>query len=66
MLRDGELVHEFPPLAERRERTLSTLRKLPAEVRAIEDQAEYPVAISDGLAATAEAVQADLRAQLGL
>ncbi len=66
VVRDGEVVYEFPTLDEIRERTLDTLEKLPADVRAIERPAEYPVAISDGLVATAERVRSDLRHDMNL
>jgi hypothetical protein len=35
-------------------------------VRSIEDPAEYPVEISDGLTATAERVQSELRREMDL
>ncbi|MEF8786587.1 MAG: nicotinate phosphoribosyltransferase [Haloarculaceae archaeon] len=66
VIRDGEVVYEFPTLDEIRERTLDTLERLPTDVRAIENPAEYPVDISDGLTATAERVQSDLRQRMNL
>jgi len=66
VVQDGDLVYEFPTLDEIRERTLATLGKLPADVRAIEDPAEYSVEISDTLTATAERVQSDLRQEMDL
>jgi nicotinate phosphoribosyltransferase len=66
VVRDGEVVYEFPTLDEIREQTLSTLKQLLADVRAIENPAEYPVDISEGLTATAERVQSDLRQQMDL
>lgn len=66
VIRDGDVVYEFPALDEIRERTLDTLEKLPADVRAIERPAEYPVEVSDGLAATAERVQSELRREMNL
>jgi len=66
VFRDGDLVYDPPPLDSIRERTLETLAALPADVRAIEDPAEYPVAISDGLAATADRTQVALREEMDL
>jgi nicotinate phosphoribosyltransferase len=66
VVRDGEVVYDSPDLAEIRDRTARTLSKLPAGVRAIEDPAEYPVAISDGLAETADRLEADLREEMEL
>ncbi|WP_225336582.1 nicotinate phosphoribosyltransferase [Halomicrobium urmianum] len=63
--RDGDVVYECPTLDESRERTLETLEKLPAPVRAIEDPAEYPVEVSDGLAETTERLQSELRERAG-
>jgi nicotinate phosphoribosyltransferase len=45
----GELVYSPPPLDEIRSRTRSQVRKLPGDVRALRDPAEYPVRVSDGL-----------------
>jgi len=64
VFRDGDLVYELPSPDSIRERTLETLESLPADVRAIEDPAEYPVTISDGLAATADRTQAALREEM--
>ncbi|WP_340101440.1 nicotinate phosphoribosyltransferase [Salinibaculum salinum] len=66
VIRDGEFVYEFPTLDEIRDRTFETLERLPTDVRAIENPAEYPVDISDGLTATAERVQSDLRQRMNL
>jgi nicotinate phosphoribosyltransferase len=65
VVQDGDLVYEFPALDEIRERTVDTLQRLPADVRAIEDPAEYPVEISDDLTATTERVQSTLRREMG-
>jgi IclR family acetate operon transcriptional repressor len=53
-------------LEEIRERTITTLERLPADVRAVENPAEYPVDASDGLTRTAERVQSELRREMGL
>lgn len=66
VVRDGEIVYDFPTLDTIRERTLATLSELPAGVRTIENPDEYPVEVSDELAATAERVQSDLRQEMGL
>lgn len=66
VVRDGELVSEFPELGSVRESTLDTLEKLPAGVRALEDTAEYTVDISDGLAATTKRVRAEITREMGL
>lgn len=66
VVRDGDLVYEFPELEAVRESTLDTLEKLPAAVRAIEDPTEYPVEVSDGLAATTERVRAEIGQEMGL
>jgi nicotinate phosphoribosyltransferase len=63
---DGEVVYDFPALDEIREETMSTLERLPPEVRAVENPAEYPVDVSDGLTTTAERVQSELRREMGL
>lgn len=64
VVRDGDLVYDPPTLDTIRERTVDSLAKLPADVRAIEDPAEYSVEISDGLAETAERVQSELRQEM--
>ncbi|AGN01024.1 nicotinate phosphoribosyltransferase [Salinarchaeum sp. Harcht-Bsk1] len=66
VVQDGEVVYDSPDLAAIRDRTARTLAKVPAGVRAIEDPEEYPVAISDGLAATTDRLEADLRKEAGL
>ncbi len=66
VIRDGDVVYDFPALDEIRERTLDTLGKLAADVRSIRDPAEYSVAISDGLVETTERVEADLRDEMEL
>ncbi|MEF8774569.1 MAG: nicotinate phosphoribosyltransferase [Halobacteriales archaeon] len=66
VMADGEVVYDSPGLDAVRERTMETLERLPRDVRAIEDPAEYPVDVSEGLAATAERVQSELRAEMGL
>lgn len=66
VMKDGEVVYDFPDLEEIRERTMETLDRLPRDVRAIEDPAAYPVDVSEGLAAAAERVQSELRAEMGL
>jgi len=66
VVRDGDLVYEFPALGDIRERTFDTLQQLPADVRATEDPTEYPVEISDGLTATADRVQSTLRQEMDL
>ncbi|MHB9285937.1 nicotinate phosphoribosyltransferase [Halobacteriales archaeon Cl-PHB] len=66
VVRDGEVVYDCPSLDAIRQRTLETLAALPREVRAIEDPAEYPVDVSDDLAATAERVRSALRQEMGL
>ena len=66
IVRDGDLVYEFPTLEDIHERTSDTLGKLPADVRAIEEPAAYPVEISNDLTATAERVQSDLRREMNL
>lgn len=66
VIQDGDLVSDLPTLSDIRDRTTRTLDQLPATVRAIEDPGEYPVEVSDGLAATAETVESDLRSRMGL
>lgn len=63
---DGEVVYDFPALEEIRERTTATLERLPADVRAIEEPADYPVDVSDGLTDSVEQVQSELRRKMGL
>jgi len=63
---DGKVVYDFPALGEIRERTMLSLNRLPADARAIENPAEYPVDVSDGLTETAERVQSELRRDMDL
>lgn len=62
---DGEVVHDTPRIETVRDRARRLRRRLPREVRTIDDPATYPVDISDGLAATVERVQSSLRAEYG-
>jgi len=63
---DGEVVYDVPPLEESRERAQSSVERLPAAVRAVEDPATYPVHVSDRLEETTEQVQSTLRREMGL
>ena len=63
---DGELVYDLPDLDAIRDRAQAAVERLPTGVRALEGPAEYPVEVSEGLAATTEAVEADLREEMGL
>lgn len=66
VFRDGANVYESPNLDDIRERALTTLQKLPVDVRDIKTPVEYPVDVSDGLTVMTEAVQSDIRAEMGL
>ncbi|MGM0397565.1 MAG: nicotinate phosphoribosyltransferase [Halobacteriota archaeon] len=57
---DGERVYSLPDLDEIRARRAEQVAALPLGVRALRDPAEYPVAVSDGLAETTESLRADL------
>jgi nicotinate phosphoribosyltransferase len=62
---DGERVADQPSLEAIRERAMTALGRLPADVRALSDPATYPVAVSDGLEAVTDETEATLRARLG-
>lgn len=66
VVRDGEVVYEFPELAKVRELTMETLESLPGGVRRIDNPEEYPVTISDGLEETTTMLEAALRERMGL
>jgi len=60
VIADGEVVREPPSLASIRERSLANLRRLPADVRAFEDPATYPVEASARLDETTAALRGEL------
>lgn len=62
----GELVYDLDSLSDIRDRTHRTLERLPPAVRTIKDPSEYPVTVSDGLEATTETLEAELRAAMDL
>jgi nicotinate phosphoribosyltransferase len=58
ILREGRLIAPLPVLAEIRERAGRERRSLPPEVRRLHDPAGYPVALSDGLRALRDSLDA--------
>jgi nicotinate phosphoribosyltransferase len=63
---DGELVYSIPSLDESQERAREQVRKLPADVRELQDPATYPVEISDELETTADRVRQGLLEQYNM
>ncbi|WP_158059084.1 nicotinate phosphoribosyltransferase [Halorussus halophilus] len=61
----GSLVYSLPSLEASRDRRADQLQKLPGEVRAIRDPAEYRVGISDGLQSMTERIRDELTEQYG-
>ncbi|MFP4590823.1 MAG: nicotinate phosphoribosyltransferase [Halobacteriales archaeon] len=61
----GDVVYDWPDLEAIRTRTLERLGRLPEGVRRIDEPEAYPVETSDGLEATVERVQGELRAGIG-
>lgn len=66
VFRDGERIYDPPALEDIRAQTRESVMSLPDSVRAIEDPAEYPVEVSDGLSETTETLQSELRREMGL
>ncbi|MFW6448110.1 MAG: nicotinate phosphoribosyltransferase [Halobacteriota archaeon] len=65
VLADGEVVYDWPDIETIRDRARDQLARLPEATRRIEDPATYPVAVSEGLQATVDRVQGELRAGIG-
>lgn len=60
VIQDGDRVTDLPDLDTLRERAIAEHRKIPKDVRRIEDPATYPVRVSDGLEETTEKLRARL------
>ena len=61
---DGQLVYDPPSLDTIKDRTMESLRHIPAQVRAIEDPDPYEVRVSDILQAEVDALEAALEQQM--
>lgn len=63
VMRAGARLAPSPPLSEVRDHCLAQLERLPADVRALDDPAEYSVERSEEVVSLAERVQAEVRAR---